>query len=148
MTYDPRLFGDKISVPTTSVADTLTNTSGILISKFTPVKINTVDSGISSIDVSSEEALSVVGIASEHILDAASGAIASSGRIKEIVTSATFGDIMYISKIGDLTSIKPSEGVNGFLAGDFVIRVGIIVKNEDNPSNKDLLVSIDVKGQL
>jgi hypothetical protein len=146
MTYDPRTFGDQAS--TASVSDALKNTSGVLISKLAPVKVNILDSGISIVNVSSEEALSIIGIASEAIADATYGKIVSSGRMEDITTSAIFGDSMYISKAGDITNIKPSEGSNGFLAGDFVISVGVIVKNEDNPANKDLLVSIDIKGQL
>jgi hypothetical protein len=55
---------------------------------------------------------------------------------------------MYIDKTGNLTDIKPSIGVNSFIAGDFVISVGVIAKNATNPANKDLVISIDVIGQL
>jgi hypothetical protein len=56
--------------------------------------------------------------------------------------------MVYISKLGTLTNIKPSLGINGFGEGDFIIKIGMIAQNADNVLNKDLLVGIQVMGQL
>ena len=68
--------------------------------------------------------------------------------MKGLVTTATFGDIMYVAKDGSLTNIKPTDGEDGFVSGDFVIKVGVIVKDSNNPSQKNLIVNIQVMGQL
>lgn len=147
MTYRKAIFQDIISSPTTSIQSGLENNSGQTISQFAPVRIDT-NGDMAAIDVSVEaEALATAGVAVQSVSNTESGAIAYGGKI-ENVSLGNFGDIMYVSKTGGLTSTKPSEGVDSFVAGDWVIRIGVIAKNESNPANKDLLLSIVVVGQL
>ncbi len=130
------------------VSDTRTNNSGITFNKGTPVRIDSTGE-LDFINVSVEaEALAVAGIVSETILDGNPGTFLNSGKIEDVTTSTDFGDTLYISKSGSLTNTKPSIGVDGFVAGDFVISVGVIAKNESNPILKDLVLNIDVVGQL
>lgn len=130
------------------VSDSRPNNTGVSINKGTPVRMNS-SGELDFIDVSIEaQALSVSGVAAESIPDGSSGVMITSGKVSNITTSAVFGDFMYIDKTGNLTNIKPSIGVNSFVSGDFVVSVGVIAKNSDNPSNKDLVIIIDVIGQL
>ena len=57
-------------------------------------------------------------------------------------------DVLYVSKTGGVTNVKPSIGVDGFTAGDVIIRLGVVSKNRDNPSNKDLIVNVAIIGVL
>lgn len=143
MTYRPYT-----ELTATGISDTRPNNTGVTISKAIPVRINS-SGEMDFINVSIEaEALSVAGLTSEEISDNSSGNFVSSGKVSNITTTASFGDLMYIDKTGALTNIKPSIGVNGFVSGDFVVSVGVIAKNSSNPSNKDLIILIDVIGQL
>jgi hypothetical protein len=146
MTYDPRL-GANITQLISSVNSNLENNTGATLLKLTPVIVNSSGEA-EQINVSLESALSIAGICKENILDGEIGEVALGGRIENVITSANLGDTMYVDKTGFLDNTKPSDGVGGFVAGDFVIRVGIIVKNENNPLVKDLLVSVMLEGQL
>ncbi len=149
MTYDPRVFsGEQSTKPSTSVESNLENNSGSTIDELTPVGVDTAGE-LNTITVSDEaSSLSIVGITTYDISDGGAGSIASTGRVKEVGNLGNFGDIMYVSKAGGLTTTKPSEGVGSFVVDDFVIRIGVIIKNEDNGSLKDLLLSVSVVGQL
>lgn len=116
--------------------------------KGTPVRAtNTGD--MDFIDVSVEaEALAICGVTSATVAPSSNGSVVTNGRVLNLTTSASFGDAMYIDKVGGLTNSKPSIGVAGFVSGDFVIYVGVIAKNVDNPLNKDLVVNLNVIGQL
>lgn len=131
-----------------SVSDSRPNNTGSPLPKGTPVRIN-VSGELDIIDVGVEaEAFSAAGVVLETIANGASGDIINSGKITDITTTAVLGDVVFVSKTGGLTNVKPSIGVSGFVAGDLVIRVGVIAKNEDNPSLKDLIVSLAIVAQL
>lgn len=130
------------------IASTVENNTGSTIVKGVPVRLNSLGD-MATIDPAVEaEALATIGVASETISDGASGTITTSGRVTDITTTATFDDYVYVSKFGLLTETKPDIGVSGFVAGDFVISVGVIAKNESNPSLKDLIVNVQIVGQL
>jgi hypothetical protein len=130
-----------------SIVRAANNNTGSTILKGTPVRIT--PTGVATIDLSNESsANAVAGIVKADIANAQAGDIINTGIIEDITTLASIGDIMYISKSGGLTNIKPSEGVNGFTFGDWVIRVGVVTKNNDNPLLKDLLVNIQIVGEL
>jgi hypothetical protein len=136
------------SLTASGVSDLRPNNTGVTIGKATPVRINTFGE-LDFINVSVEaQAMNSAGVVSEDIINGASGAVITSGKISNITTSASFGDVVYVSKTGVLTNTKPSLGVGGFVSGDFIISVGVVAKNTDNPLNKDLVVIIDVVGQL
>ena len=143
MTYRPYT-----SLTASGVSDNRPNNSGVTINKAIPVRVNTLGE-LDFVNVSVEsEAMNVAGVASADILDGNSGSFITSGKIENVTVSGNFGDIMYVSKTGDLTNTKPSIGVGGFLEGDFIISVGVVGKNAVTPANKDLIVMIDVVGQL
>jgi hypothetical protein len=143
MTYRPYT-----ALTTSGISDLRINASGSTITKGTPVRISS-GGDVDFVNVSVEaQALAVAGIAAADIPDMSSGAIITNGKVDNITTSAVFGDFMYVDKAGLLTNVKPSIGINSFVAGDFVISVGVIAKNSSNPVNKDLVISVDIIGQL
>ena len=124
------------------------NSSGSPLPKGTPVR-KTPSGSISFIDVSVEaEVLGLIGVTSAVIADGATGSVITAGRIENVVISATFGDPIYIAKDGSLTNLKPEIGVGGFVAGDFVVRIATVSKNETNPLQTDLVLEIMLVGQL
>ena len=114
----------------------------------TPVSTNT-SGNLVVVDVASEDlASSFLGLTSSTILASTQGGVVLAGLVKNISTALGVGDILYVSKTGSLTTTAPDIGVDGFVAGDFVIKIGQITKNATNPSNKDLLVAWQLMGQL
>lgn len=145
MTYNPNNQG----IPTLAraISRLSQNNTGNLILKATPVRLSS--SGIAAVDVSVENsANAIAGLTRTNIPDTNSGEIINTGILEDVTTSATIGDIIYVSKTGGLTNIKPSIGINGFLVGDWVIRVGVVVKNNSNPLLKDILVDLQIVGEL
>lgn len=149
MTYDPRLFGfSDMQIPASGLTSTLKNESGSIIPGMTPVRADT-SGNMALMDVSSELAcLAIVGVTVTDVENMTFGVVSLSGRLLDVTTTASFGDIMYVAKDGSLTNVKPSEGISGFNFGDFVVKVGTVVKNEANPLLKDLFLNISVVGQL
>ncbi len=123
------------------------NQSGISIPKGSPVMLTS--SGMALVDVSNEANVdALAGVVKEDVTNSSTGNIVSSGTIENVITSFAIGSTVYINKIGLLTNVKPSLGVNGFGEGDFVVKIGMIAPNGVNPTNKDLLVGIQVMGVL
>lgn len=123
------------------------NATGQALPQGTPVKATS--SGLGLVDVSVEADVDAfIGVLKLASADGTSGQVISSGSIEKISTPFTVGSAIYISKLGTLTNIKPSIGVNGFGEGDFVVFIGKIAQNADNPADKDLLVLVQVHGQL
>lgn len=146
MTYRPY---DAIisSLESFNVKSNLLNNSGLTILQHMPVRL-TATGDIAAVDVSDEShVLRIVGISEAMILTGAYGVIVTQGKIENI-SSFNFGDYVYISKTGGLTNILPSAGVGGFTAGDWVVRIGVIGKNEDDPLLKDLFLNMHIVGQL
>jgi hypothetical protein len=126
----------------------LRNQSGATISTLQPVTVD-ANGRLKAVDVSLEaDALKVIGVAKENIPNNSNGDVVASGRFENITTSLNFGDYVYVSKSGGLTEILPSEGVGGFVSGDFIIRIGVITRNVTYPTQKDLLVSVVTLGQV
>jgi hypothetical protein len=146
MTYRPysQIVG---LVDLSTVKTSLLNSSGLTILEHTPVKINT-NGDLMLLDVSNEEdVFSFVGISDNTILSGTYGDIVTQGRVVN-VAGFDFGDYVYVSKSGGLTHALPSEGISGFVAGDWVIRVGVVAKNPSDPLLKDLLINPQIVGQL
>jgi hypothetical protein len=76
------------------------------------------------------------------------GSVMTHGRLENVTGSFTFGDVMYVDKSGALSNVRPSVGVGGFILGDSVVRVGVIVRNRSNPVLMDLAVSVVHVGTL
>ena len=125
-----------------------TNLTGVTINKGTPVRMNAAGD-VDFIDPAIEiQVLAIAGIASDDIPNGVEGIIVTSGKVCDLTTSFAHGDSIWLSKTGGLTDIKPSEGVGGFVEGDFVVMLGVVAKNEQNNSLKDLILHIDIMGQL
>lgn len=92
--------------------------------------------------------LSVAGLTTATIPNLSSGPVSLAGKVPNVSVSFAHGDYLYVSKTGGLTNIGPEIGVDGFVAGDTVIRVGVICRNTANPLQKDILVKIQVVGKL
>ena len=143
MTYRPY---DQITA--VGLSDQRANSSGVPMPRATPVRMRP-DGDMDFIDVSVEtHAFAASGITSEIIQNLSTGPVLTSGRLANVITSFDFGDPVYVSKAGDLTNVKPSLGVGGFISGDFIIAIGVIGKNADNPANKDIILNIGLVGQL
>jgi len=124
------------------------NGAGVTILKATPVR-KTPTGYIDFIDVSIEsEVLALIGVTSSSILPTNIGPVITHGRIENVTISAIFGDAIYLGKDGFLTNIKPEVGISGFVAGDFVVRIATVARNENNPLQKDLVLEITLVGQL
>jgi hypothetical protein len=104
---------------------------------------------LSTLDLSVEEsALSCFGLTKTSIPADTSGAIITSGRIKDVGSIGAIRSSLYVSKSGGLTTTKPTIGTNGFVQGDYIIRVGVISKNNDNVGAIDVIVNVQIIGQV
>ena len=149
MTYDPRLSGSVLSVGAAS-SELLprTNSSGAALNRTDPVRLDSAGA-VQKVDVSIEsQVIACLGVAKDSVGNLSQVGIVTQGKLEDVTVSGTFGDSMFISKTGNLTHIKPSIGVNGFVAGDFVVAIGIVVKNQANPFLVDLMVNVRLVGQL
>lgn len=145
MSFSPNAYGNPAISRSVSVI--ANNNSGGTLPKGTIVQINSSDLAI--VDPSIEiDVDATVGVLKDDILDGNAGEVVAMGTIENIPGGFDFGKTIYLSASGTLTDTKPSVGVGGFLAGDYVIRIGVIVKNAYNPAQKDLLVNLQVVGQL
>jgi len=136
------------TTPSKSVEMQITNTTGSTLNKFTPVYI-AADGSYQKINVSIEaQALGCVGVITEDVSNGSQGKLAYNGTIEDVDTAADFGDILYVDKTGGITNVRPSIGLGGFIAEDFVVQIGVIAKNPDNGSLKDLILNVQVIGQL
>ena len=143
MTYRPYS-----TIKATGLEFPYTNDSGIFMPKSTPIKIK-LNGGIDFINVSIEnDAFALGGVTSSDSDNGSSVNVVTAGRIEDITTTFSFGDAVYISKSGNLTNIKPSVDIGGFVSGDYIVRIGTIAKNTANPLLKDLILELALVGQL
>lgn len=147
MSYNPNFVGNTAAASTAVIESILNNTGGTLLAG-TPVKLNS-NGELEVINPSIEaDVLSVAGVLEANTLDGQEGIVIGTGRLINLSTLIAFGTPVYISKTGGITDTKPDIGVGGFVAGDFVVGLGIIAKNKTNPVNKDLILNIRIIGQL
>lgn len=151
MSYSPNFVNNTANVSVTSsrkVASNYTNGSGGTLPKGSPV--STLSSGlVTTIDVSSQASVDAfVGLFNQSTPNTASGQVIDSGRLEDITTSFLVGDPIYVSKTGILSNVIPSAGVGGFVSGDFVVFLGVIVINEFDNLKKDLKILIEKPGRL
>lgn len=144
MTYNPNASGTpQISRSTSRIA---LNNSGSSLAKFLPVKI--IASGISTVNPSLEGDIdSFAGLTRTLINNGNQGEVVNSGIIEDTGVAFAVGDVIYLSKSGGVTNVKPSIGVGGFVSGDFIVRLGVITQNA-NPSLRDAIIFIQFLGQL
>jgi len=124
------------------------NDTGSSIAALTAVSSNA--SGlVSKCDPSAEaDVSSFLGLTITSIADATSGDVAKVGVLENVTTAFAVRDAVYVAKDSSLTNTAPEIGVNGFAAGDFIIFIGHISKNESNPAQKNLELRPEVIGQL
>lgn len=149
MTYRPyAVIIAEANANNSSLSLELKNGTASTIPALSPVGID--NSGdLKPIDVTDElSSLLQLGITESSINSNAYGKVIFTGRIENITLSYPHGTILYVSKASTLTNQVPTIGINGFVAGDKVIRVGGIVKNKSNPTLKDLIVKFEVIGTL
>lgn len=151
MAYNPLYRG------TTSKAPARANQSGyqngtladILMAK--PVSAN-ASGQIVLADVSNETSVSrFIGISKALIPTGSNGQVVSGGRAEAIgagLSGFALGDAVYVGKNGTLINVRPDIGVASFVALDWVIFLGVVVKNEFDPGEKDIQLMIEVVGQL
>lgn len=151
MSYSPYFLNQSSTGNAAGSRATVTNFqngSGSTLAKGTMVSVNT-NSQLVMVDVSNEVSVqAIVGCTSISIPNAATGSVIDNGRLEDITSSFSIGDALYLGKDGLFTNVKPEIGVSGFVSGDFVVFVGVLVKNEFNISLKDIKLMISVVGQL
>lgn len=126
----------------------MVNGSGQTLAALTPVSVNYTGT-IQKVDVSQGgSALTVVGITTQSIADGATGIVVTQGRIVDVALAFNVGDFVYVSKTGELMNTLPEVDQAGFQPGDYVIRLGVIAKNETNPAKKDMFIGLLIVGQL
>ena len=102
-----------------------------------------------TVDVSDEgDVNSVVGVLNSEVSDGGSATIVGAGKITDIGNTFNLRDGLFIAKDGTLTSTKPSIGVDGFVAGDWIVKIGVVTKNQVDPLDRDLIVNTIIIGQL
>lgn len=148
MSYSPFFFNQQSQGSSRQTITNFQNGSGSTLAKGTPVSVN-ASSQLTTVDVSNEASVkALVGLTGMSIPNAATGSVADCGRLENITTSYAVRTVVYIDKTGALTNSPPTIGVNSFVSGDFVVLVGVIVKNEFNPAQKDIKLMLSVIGQL
>lgn len=149
MSYSPLFRGASSKAPARSLQSGYQSGSGSTITKGSPVSVN-ASGQIILVDVTSETSVGrIVGLAALDIPSAANGQVQGvTGRLEDITTSFAIGDTVWIAKDGSLMNTRPDYGVSGFTSGDFVVFVGVVVKNEFDIMKKDIMVMINVEGQL
>ena len=149
MSFSPFYFNQQSTGSARQILTDYTNASAITaIPQAQACSVN--GSGLLvPLDVSSQASWQAfVGYANVRIPTSALGSIISNGRLENITTSFTAGMPLFIGKDSNPTNIVPSVGVNGFVSGDAVIFMGVLVPNEDNPSELDIALFTQVIGTL
>ena len=149
MAYTPIFFGASGQGSSRALASGFQNASGENIAKGTVLAVNS-DSKLIKLDVSNEDSvLALVGLAQTDIPNGANGQVLDSGRLEDVAIAIAVGDSVYVSKTpGGITSTKPEVGVEGFEVNDFVIFLGVVVKNEFNSTLLDIKLLPTVFGRL
>lgn len=151
MSYSPNNFGQPVITPTQATG--YSNTSGSTIAAAVPV--NASATGIGLINISSQASVeAIIGLTLAAIANNTTGQVVTSGAIPAINSfgppyTFTVGQGVWIDSTGQaLTSTPPTIGSNGFTAGMFVVKVGTVQQNLTTPSQLDLFVRIENRGQL
>lgn len=135
------------STSTKVIQNNYTNSSGGTILALKPVRSSS--GTLATVDPSIEaHVLSILGVTKTNISNGVAGTVVLEGLMEDITTSIAVDKYVYLSKAGNITDEVPDIGVGGFVEGDFVVKIGQIVRNTNNPAKKDLNVDIRIIGQL
>ena len=150
MGYSPYFLNQNSKGSVRSTVTNFQNGSGSTLAMGIPVSVNT-SSQIVPLDVTSEASVqALVGMTSVQagIPSGATGSVVDNGRLENVTTSFSVGDAVYAGKDTPLTNVKPDLTVGDWAEGDFVIFLGVVVKNEFNPAQLDIKLMISLIGQL
>lgn len=148
MTYSPNFRGSMSKGSSRQLQTGYQNGGAGTLLQASPVSTNPAGQIIQT-DVSNENSiLRFVGLAATDIPGTANGTVIDAGRLEAVTVSFSVGDALWLSKTGFLTNVKPDIGVGGFVVGDFVIFVGVVVQNEFDNIKKDIKLAIEKIGEL
>lgn len=148
MGYNPSASGTAFKGASRSISTNYVNATGAFLPMASVVSAN-ASGQIEVIDITSDTSVSrLLGLTSVGMPIAASGGVVAAGRLEGVTTTFAAGDALYVNTDGTLTNVKPDYGVGAFAAGDYVIFIGVVVKNEFNPSLFDYQINPTVVGQL
>lgn len=148
MSYSPLTFNPQTSIAS-AVGTLYTNASSI--TAIPQAQACSIDGSgnLVPLDVSSQASWQAfVGYAQVRIPASATGTILATGRLQNITTALPVGTALYVDKSGNPTGTIPVIGVNGFVEGDAVIFMGVLVANEVTPSEIDIALFTQVVGTL
>jgi hypothetical protein len=147
--YNPRLKGSILDVGAVrSEIPPRLNGSGGSLNKGQPTRLDSSGQLLSVDPTVESQAKACLGLVKQSVGPSGSTAIVLQGRLVDVTVPGSVGDLLYISKTGGITNTQPSIGVGGFLAGDFVVSVGVIAANLSNNLLTDIMVDIKIVGQL
>lgn len=147
MTYSPNFRGTSALGASRQLQTGFQNGTLSTVLKGTPVALN--GTVFNLVDVTSEISVkSLLGVAAVDIPSSMVGGVADSGRLENVTTSFSVGDVLYVDKTGALTNIKPDIGVNSFVHGDWVVLIGVVVLNQYDALKKDIKLVHSLVGQL
>lgn len=145
MSYNPANSGTPLVAR--AAARSAANTTGITIFKFTPVKLGA--GGMAPLVPTIETDVDAfVGVARNDVLNTGSGDIINAGLLEDVAGGYAPGETVYVSKTGAVTNVKPTDGGAGFVAGDFIIKIGVIAENNVNSALRDCIICIQIMGQI
>lgn len=131
-----------------SVTGTFTNGNAFTLPALTLVSQDG-SGNLVPMDITSEsDVKDILGVVNADIASSASGTVTFSGLIENITTSFNLGDVIYLNNSGTLTTTAPDVNNSGYVAGNFIVKVGKITLNATNGAHKDLYVEIEIPGQL
>lgn len=148
MSYSPYFLNQNSKGSSRSTVTGFQNASGSTLAQTTLVSVNASSQLLPTMVDSETLVQAIVGVTDAAIPNGTVGAVVDNGRLEEITTPYAIGDAIYLAKNGSFTNVKPNIGAAGFVSGDFVIFIGVIVKNEFNNTKTDLKLAISVIGQL
>lgn len=151
MTYSPTYFSPQSTGSSESLITNYTNASGTTaIPQAMCCSVNSSGT-IVPLDVTSQSSVNgLVGYANARIPASATAGVVSNGRLKLYTNSPAYalGTALYVGTDGNPTNVVPVIGSNGFVSGDYVIFMGVVVANEVNPSEFDIALFTQVIGTL
>lgn len=150
MSYSPNFRGSAGKGSSRQTQTGYTNGTGGTLSAATVVY--STASGIGKVDVSDiNKVEKFAGLVAADLPSAAHGLVVSDGRVENIPIGLGFalGDALWVGTVpGSLTNVKPDLANPGWVSGDFVIFIGIVVINEFDALKQDIQLFKQITGRL
>lgn len=148
MSYSPNFRGTQSKASARQTITDYQNGSGSTLAQCTPVATNNLGQLVGVDPSNTANVLSIVGLANLDIPSSANGPVIDNGRLENATIGFSVGDSLYLSKAGFLQNTPPVAGFGGFVTGDYLVFIGVVVQNEFNPSLKDIKLMIERIGLL